>query len=252
MIPAMKTVVVALSMWLAVAGLAADARSEAFLRSLSQALAANDRNAVAAMVSYPISVSGSGVTIPVRNAAELTRLFDVIFTPAVRCSIEMSAPGPTGEAPRRPATVDVEGLRIANALTARTAGATMKITGITASQGGRAAAPAAPQRVMFRGASVGARTVTVSGRLGAAQVDPWIVALNKGESAEARIEGFAGAGATVRFAAGTPAAPPLRPGLASRSARIVSSERTDYRIEVVRLASACDPDITYRMVVTVR
>jgi hypothetical protein len=239
---------------LAVAGLAADARSDAFLRALTQALAANDRAAVAAMVSYPITVHATGVTIPVNSAAELTRMFDVVFTPALRCSIEMSAPGPKGEAARRPPAMTGDGVSIANALTARAAGGTLKITAITVAQSTSraAAAPLAPQRVMFR-ASVGSRTVTVSGRLGAAQIDPWIVALNKGESAEARIEGFSGAGATVRFVAtNASTAAPLRPGLAPRSARIVASERSDYRLEVVRLASSCDPDITYRMIVTVR
>jgi hypothetical protein len=33
---------------------------------------------------------------------------------------------------------------------------------------------------------------------------------------------------------------------------VVAGEAGDYRLEVVRLASACDPDVTYRLTITAR
>src|SRR5687768_1810515 len=57
---------------------------EPFLRELQRAVAADNRQAVAALVEYPITVFIGGVRVPMRDAAALTEHYDQIFTPELK------------------------------------------------------------------------------------------------------------------------------------------------------------------------
>ena len=231
--------------------LRADARSDAFLTALTQALDAGDRQKVAAMMQFPATVISSGFNIPIKDRAALASLYDGVFTRAVRCAIAESAPTPSGATPKRPPVLSGDGLSFAGGLvSAKVAGSTFKITRLTVVSAA-AEGKGSTQRVAFRAAPTG-RTAQAAGRLNGAP-DVYIVPLRAREVLEARIEGFAGRGAVIRAVAPSQAAarPPV-PANANRLVHVVAAEAGDYQLDVVRMASPCDPDVTYRLTVNVR
>lgn len=236
-----------------VAALRADTSADAFLKMLQRALESGDRRAVTAVVSYPLTVLAGGMTIPVKDAAALTAMYDAVFTPTLACAIaQTGTAGPGHPSPKHPLVSSGDQLSLAGGLvTARLVNGAFRIGRIAVPPNVvRAAAPRSVQRVMFRGRTSGPRSAPFAGRLSGGATDAYVIALARGETVEARIEGFAGNGAAVRIAqAGQPAATPAQGG---RIARHAATAAGDYRIEVVRLASRCAPGITYRLTVAVR
>jgi hypothetical protein len=55
-----------------------------FVGELQRNLARDDRQAIAARVRYPLTVSVGGVRIPISNAAALIEHYDLVFTPALK------------------------------------------------------------------------------------------------------------------------------------------------------------------------
>jgi hypothetical protein len=69
----------------AAAGISDPAHVTQFLARLEQAVAANDRSTVAAMVNYPLTVNSSGGrSMTYRDAAALRANYARVFTPEVR------------------------------------------------------------------------------------------------------------------------------------------------------------------------
>lgn len=64
---------------------------EAFFTDFKQAVAEDDGEAVAAMVSYPISVKIEGESTPIADEAEFTANYDAIFTPGVKDAVASQA-----------------------------------------------------------------------------------------------------------------------------------------------------------------
>src|SRR5262245_28482513 len=60
---------------------------EPFLRRLRAAVDSGDRRAVAALVRYPATLLASGFNIPLKDPAEVVRLYHLAFTPEMRCAI---------------------------------------------------------------------------------------------------------------------------------------------------------------------
>ncbi|KHK02410.1 hypothetical protein NY78_2168 [Desulfovibrio sp. TomC] len=58
-----------------------------FVASLQKALAADDRNAVAGLVSYPLMVSAGGQDLEVEDKAAFLRHYDRIITEAIKQNI---------------------------------------------------------------------------------------------------------------------------------------------------------------------
>src|SRR5262245_53680386 len=87
--------------FLAIAAAAAAPRAagdnEAFVGGLRRAVARIDRTAVAAMVQYPMRVLAGGVPIPVSDRAALVKMYDLFFTPDMRCAIERGPLADTAE-----------------------------------------------------------------------------------------------------------------------------------------------------------
>ncbi|MBI2233408.1 MAG: hypothetical protein HYU57_00015 [Micavibrio aeruginosavorus] len=64
-----------------------------FLSTLQTAVAADDRNAVAALVRYPLVTYNNGVeTARYADAAALIAAYDTLFTPAVKDAIAKATP----------------------------------------------------------------------------------------------------------------------------------------------------------------
>src|SRR5688572_1519915 len=61
---------------------------ETFRAQLQRAAQANDRNTIATMIRYPISISiGDGLRVPFTNADAFLERYDDIFTPALQDEI---------------------------------------------------------------------------------------------------------------------------------------------------------------------
>ena len=58
-----------------------------FLQRLQAAIRSDQRNAIAGLIAYPLRVNSGGTARSYRNAAEVLRDFDQIFTPAVKAAI---------------------------------------------------------------------------------------------------------------------------------------------------------------------
>jgi hypothetical protein len=61
--------------------LVAGTASDALLTELQRAISRDDRQAVAALIQYPITVATAGLRIPIRDAAALVESYDPVFTP---------------------------------------------------------------------------------------------------------------------------------------------------------------------------
>ena len=77
----------------AVAGISNPAHVTQFLARLKQAMAADDRAAIAGMVKYPLTVySSAGRPATYRNAAALSANYTRVFTPEVKAAIAAAKP----------------------------------------------------------------------------------------------------------------------------------------------------------------
>jgi hypothetical protein len=216
----------------------ADSAADRFATELRRAVAADDRRAVAAVVEYPMVIGASGQTLRVTSAAAFEKMFDGIFTTTLRCALE------------HPAVTSGEAISLADGMiSARKTRGSYRITRISSAAGRLRNPSAAPQRIALRAGASRMRVAQLAGRLSDGQSDTWIATLLKGAVVEARIEGFAGNAATLRVVA--PGAAPAAPS-PGRIARFTAQVNGDYAIKVVRLASACAPELTYRLTVNVR
>jgi hypothetical protein len=249
-----------------------DERVDAFLEQLQRASARNDRQAIAAMIQYPIAVIvGGGLRVPVENAAALIERYDVIFTPDLKEIIAHTrASAGRGRVPAKyPLGVTPDGLVIGrNALLIKPIAGSLKITSITvpaasssvahdarpverASAGSaRSARQQEPQRILFR---AGQRSRQFSGALSLRETDSFIVWAKQGQLLEIRVDGVRGRDivARVRDAASQSAIDTrAAEGTRAWTGRVGASG--DYRIDVVRLASAGEPLLPYLLIVSLK
>ena len=77
----------------AAAGISNPAHVTQFLAQLKEAMAADDRAAVAAMVNYPMTVHASGgASVTYRGAASLRSRYAQVFTPEVKAAVAAAKP----------------------------------------------------------------------------------------------------------------------------------------------------------------
>jgi hypothetical protein len=85
-------------------------------------------------------------------------------------------------------------------------------------------------------------------------VDTYVVAMRKGETIQARIDGFRGHDGTLRVSpsvASTPRPAPPPPDI-GRSASATASADAEYLVEVAHLARYCDPPQRYKLTLSIR
>ena len=188
---------------------ASQPRAAEFLERLKLAVDSADRRAVSAMVAYPLTVLASGFNIPVKDAPTFVRMYDSVLTPELRCAVAASQI-PTGNmpAPRHPAIITPDGLSmVEGAIWAplkdgRYLIARVRVLPPAPSVEGRKGI----ERVTFAEPK-GERSATFAGWLVRQNVDTYVVAMRKGETIQARIDGFRGHDATLRVSAGGCRAP---------------------------------------------
>jgi hypothetical protein len=209
------------------------------------------------MIAYPLTVLASGFNIPVKDAASFIRLYDSVVTPELRCAVVHSVL-PLDSAPRSPhaaiITPDgvsmVEGAVWAPLKNGRYRIARIRVLPAAPSVAGRKGL----ERVTF-GAPSGERSSTFAGWLVRKNVDAFVVAMKRGETLHAGIEGFRAHDATLRLSAfengSSRSAFEMAPDI-GRTATARAASDADYRVEVVDLAPYCDPPQRYKLTLTIR
>ena len=232
------------------------ARAGEFLDHLKHAVDSADRRAVSGLVTYPLTVLASGFNIPVKDAASFTRMYEAVFTPELRCAV-VASEMPSGAMPatRRPVMITPEALSIVEgAIWAPFKDGRYRITRIRV-------LPPAPsvegrkgiERVTFEQPK-GERSATYAGWLVRQNVDAYVVAVRKGETIQARIEGFRGHDASLRLSPHSPGG--TRPTIpvqdVGRISTATATADSEYLLEVAHLARYCDPPQRYKLTLTIR
>lgn len=224
-----------------------------FLSELRQAVDHHHRRRVAAMFQYPVTVFTSGLRIPVRDPESLIQMYDLFFTPEVRCLIDQSGFARSGDTlPKYLIQTAGDGMSLGGALWVQRSGAQFKIVrmNLPASSAPSRSVRHAPRRVLFFDPRYPAQ---FSGTLIREEQESYVVSARKGQILQARIDGFPHRDAIMHIVnqrSGTFVDARARDG--TRTWTGVVPETTDYRINVVRLAAYCDPPLTYVLAVTLR
>jgi len=234
----------------AVAGISDAREVETFLGDLQRALRNGDRQAIASMIRYPVTVLIEGLRVPFSDSSALLERYDAIFTSTLREAIAGAVVSHHPQPGREPITVNQNGVVIGNnAVFIQQVGGLLRITGITVPRpdGEVAAAPLAsrqePRRVGIR---VGPRPTQLSGALAGGASDAFMVWIPKGKVLEVRLERIQNRVAVVRVRHSATGAP-LNPKTAD-GARVITGhalESADYRIDVERTDSGDSAPLPY-------
>jgi hypothetical protein len=230
-----------------------------FVHELQRALARDDRAAVSALIQYPLTVFAGGLRIPVSNAAALLQSYDVIFTPALKAMIARAAiPARGRPAPDTAIVVSADLVSIAgDAVRIAPVGIGLKITRITvplapsATESGAAAKRGGrqePQRL-----ALGIGRIQRAGALARGERHAYLLSAMKNRLLEVRINGVSGRDIVARISRVTSREPldsRAHDGVRTWIGRV--PEDGDYRIDVVRLATAGDSPLPYVMSVSMR
>ncbi len=234
---------------------------------LRGAISRDDRAAVAALIEYPINVIAGGMRIPMPNAAELIRNYDVVFQPSLKAVIAQAAvpvagrPSPAYRINISDTVASVAG----DVIWLQPSGGSLKITRITepiappaptlADAPGPAAANAQPtpgQRAPRRLALTVGQT-QMSGTLPPGGRESYIVSAAKNQLIDVRINRVNARDIVARIVDlknQVPVDAKAREGVRVWTGRV--PDEGDYRIDVVRLAPAGEPLLPYVLVVSMR
>ena len=237
---------------------------DAFLTQLQVAVQSDDRNAVAAMIRYPVTISIGGLRVPFADAASVIGRYDDLFNAPLRDSIARATARP--QPGRTPVTVTTDRFLIGNSEVEITAvDGVLRITGIVVPEFVESgvtsnATPAdalrrntrtqEPRRIAIR---VGSRPTQIPGLLARNATDIFILFLPKGQLAGVRVERVPPGAAAIRVVHARTGAP-----LGARTSgdgRFVSGrppEGADYRIEVRRGATEDETPLPYMLSLTLR
>jgi hypothetical protein len=206
---------------LAAALLVAQTSADGLLTQLQRAIGRNDRQAVAALVQYPIIITTAGVRISIRDAASLLESYDAVFSPDLEAAIR-------------------DGSAIRDGLIQITSvDGVVRIASISAPSRSRtdtAATPPtatrrSPRRVTFSMIEI----AQLSGSLLPGRSDAFVVYVEKGRLLEARIDRVRGRDIVLKVLdakTGKPLDTKSAAGARVWIGRV--PESADYRIDVTR------------------
>jgi hypothetical protein len=217
---------------------------DAFTAELRRAAQADDRNAVAAMIRYPLVVTiGDGLRVPIADSATFLARYDDIFTPEVRDAIARA----TGDVVIQP--VDGQ-FRITSIVVPPNASAA--IPPVATSAEAREAGVAGKRDARRIAIRVGPRPTQIAGTLVRGSIDTFMLFLPKAKVATVRLERVPAGAAIIRVVHARTGAP--LSARVSTDGRFVSgraSEDADYRVEVRRIGGD-DEHLPYMLSVTLR
>jgi hypothetical protein len=234
---------------------AADETPQAFLARLRAAAAAGNRRAAAAMFRYPSRAHTGMLPHPIAldNASATVQAYDLLFTPEMRCAIEMARVPQAGRPqPKYPLLIADGVLTLGESLlVAERAQGTFRITRMTligAPAGHKAGAPVVTTDIDLRFKGM---VRQVAGNLAGDGFDRYTVTMTRGGVLSARLERFKGLDAVLRVTDSAGRTVDAKAdGKRTWAASMPASGR--YRVDVVRQAPFCDPPLTYLLTLSVR
>jgi hypothetical protein len=215
----------------------------AFATELQRALRTGDRQAVTRLVRYParVSVLQRPHPIYIKDRDALEQMYDMVFTPHLRCAVVDSREPVAGKPQPKYALLLARGVvsLAGGRVIAEGARGTYQITRLT-SFGDTSTRLGKPRAVTF---AAGQRTVELGGRVAELGADGYIVIASAGDRLRAAISGFPTRSLWLRVSRrGTDTF--LDGGGKGDSmweARL--TEAGEYLVEVVRRAPYCEPPV---------
>lgn len=222
-----------------------------FVAALQQAVARNDRAAVAGMVRYPLTVTAGGLQIPVSDAKTFVKLYDTVMSSTIRQIIARARVPEAGK--NSPAAVRTSGggMTFDSAVTVGPAAGGFRITGLNVPPGEQSKTPGEPveRQLTFR---VGQPT-QVSGSLAPGGRDRFVFYAVRGALVDARLSGVPGRSVLLRVLdAGSGKAVDARADAGTRVWTGRVGADGSYRIEVVRQPETGNDPLIYTMSVAVK
>jgi hypothetical protein len=214
-----------------------------FATELQRAVRMGDRDAVAGLLRYParVSVKQRPYPIFVKDRASLVDMYDLVFTPHLRCAIVESREPAQGEARPKHSLLLARGvvsLADGRIVAERSRGkyqiTRMSSFGDTSTRLGR------PRPVTF---AAGQRQVELGGRVAEAGADAYVVLARAGVRLQAAIRGFPAGSLSLRVSRrGSDA---FLDGAAREGSTWAArlNEGGEYLVEVVRRAPYCEPPV---------
>lgn len=225
----------------------ADDKASAFLTELQRAAARNDRQAMAALLRFPITVDvGAGLRVPIADPKAFAQQYDAVVTPALRDTIAGASLKPGA---RVRVTVSSDQLVIGtNVVVASAAGGTFKIVSMAVPPPKAGGGSSAPRRISPR---AGPDPTQLSGALAGNATDGYLIRAAKGQLIEVRITGVQGRDIVARVvdSSGAPVDARAAQGARAWSGRVTTDG--DYRIDVSRTTAGSDA-LPYMLSVRVR
>ena len=233
----------------------ADESATRFIVRLRAAIAGHQRQAAAAMFRYPLRVNAPALPLPIPldNASAAVQMYELLFTPEMRCAIEMAQVPENGRPqPKYPLVVNAGALNLGQGLiVAERAAGAFKITRMTligAPDGRKPGTPVVSQEIDLRFKGM---IRQVASNLAGDGFDRFTVSMTQGSVLQARLERFKGLDAVLRVTDSRgQAVDPKEDGTRVWAASVPASG--NYRVDVVRKAPFCDPPLTYLLTLTAR
>ena len=243
--------VVAIVMMAAAGPAAAGDTPQAFIARLRDGVRAGNRRAVASMFRYPLRVNAV-LPIPLDNAQTTLELYRLLFTPEMRCAIELAQVPQDGRpVPKYPLRTSGGALTLGSGLlVAELTGGQYKITRISAigmPDGHKPGVPSHAEAVDLRFS--GSRQF--AGNLAGDEFDRYTVRVTAGTQLRGTLERFRGLDAAFHVTDLKGVAVDGRAdGRRTWAGGFPSAGQ--YRIDIVRKAPFCDPPLTYLLTLTVK
>lgn len=222
-----------------------------FVAALQQAVARNDQPAVAAMLHYPLTVSASGLQIPVSDAKAFVGLYDTVMTPGLRQVIARARVPADGKPAAGAVRSAGGGITFENAVTIAPIANQFRVTGLVLPTAPRSTSPGEmiERQLTFR---VGQPT-QVSGTLEPGGRDRFVFYAVRGALVDARLSGIPGRSVLLRLVeagTGTPVDARADAGARVWTGRV--SADGSYRIEVIRQPDTGQEPLIYTLAVGVK
>jgi hypothetical protein len=214
-----------------------------FATELQRALRMGDRDAVAGLLRYParVSVKQRPYPIFVKDRASLVEMYDMVFTPHLRCAIVESREPAAGEPRPKYSLLLARGVvSVADGrIIAERSGGKFHITRMT-SFGDTSTRLGRPRPVTF---AAGRSEVELAGRVAEAGADGYVVVARAGVRLRAAIRGFPAGSLSLRVSRlGSQTFLDGADRLGSTwAARL--NEGGEYLVEVVRRTPYCEPPV---------
>jgi hypothetical protein len=214
-----------------------------FANELQRALRAGDRQTVTSLVRYParVSVLQRPHPIYVTDRDALEHMYDMVFTPHLRCAVVDSREPIVGTPQPKHALLLARGVvsLAGGRVIAERAQGKYQITRLT-SFGDTSTRLGKPRPVTFAG---GQRTVELGGRVAELGADAYIVVASAGDRLRAAISGFPPGSLSLRVSRRGSDKSVDGGGKGDNVWEARLTEAGEYLVEVVRRAPYCEPPV---------